>query len=84
MKTTPNNIISTHLESEEKGLQLLYRGKIDQKRKVHTLKQILTLRLQRIIDRLQKSNIDHNVHQYTSKDYNKPQKSDIDYKRHKS
>jgi hypothetical protein len=29
MKTTPNNMISTHLESYKKGLQLLYHGKFD-------------------------------------------------------
>ena len=43
MKTTPNKMISTHLESYEKGLQLMYRGKNDQKGKVDTLKGKLTL-----------------------------------------
>ena len=43
MKTKPNHMISTDLERLEKGLQLLYRGKIVQKRKVHTLKGKLTL-----------------------------------------
>ena len=36
-------MISPHLESQKKGLQLLYRGKNRQKRKVHTLKGKLTL-----------------------------------------
>ena len=38
MKTTPNKMISTHLERYEKRLQFWYRGKFDPKRKVHTLK----------------------------------------------
>ena len=37
-------MISTHLDSKKKGLQLMYRGKIDQKRKVHALKGKLTLK----------------------------------------
>ena len=43
MKTTPNKIISTYLEQQEKVLQLLYHGEIDPKRKVHTLKWTMTL-----------------------------------------
>ena len=43
MKTTPNKMISTHLESYEKGLQLMSHGKNDQKGKVDTLKEKLTL-----------------------------------------
>jgi hypothetical protein len=31
MKATPNHMISPHLESWKKGLQLLYRGKFSQK-----------------------------------------------------
>ena len=43
MKTKPNNMISRHLESQKKELQLLYHGKNDQKRKVHALKGKLTV-----------------------------------------
>ena len=43
MKTKPNYMISTDLERLKKGLHLFYRGKIVQKRKVHTLKGKLTL-----------------------------------------
>ena len=38
MKTTPNDMISTYSESQEKGLQLSYHGKFYPKRKVHSLK----------------------------------------------
>jgi len=43
MKTTPNKMISTHLESQKKRLQLLYHRKFDPKRKVHTLNGKLIL-----------------------------------------
>ena len=58
MKTKPNNMISPHLESQKKGLQLLYHGKIRQKRKVHTLKGKLTLTDYK---RLQKSDLEYKV-----------------------
>ena len=77
MKTKPNNIISPHLESLKKGLQLLYHGKNDQKRKVHTLKGKLPL-------------TDYKVYWWTTKvrlrlqslmiDYKWLEKSDLDYK----
>ena len=43
IKTTPDKMISTNLESWEKGLQLLHCEKNDQRRKVHTLKGNLSL-----------------------------------------
>ena len=54
MKTKPNIIISPHLESQKKGLQLLYCGKIHPKRKVHTLKGQL----------LKKTSHDHSIYAY--------------------
>ena len=94
MKTTPNNTISTHLESQKKRPQLLYHGKNDQKRKIHVLKGSSTLtnckrllieyksqiQTVKFINQPQKTtNVRHRL-QSLLIDYKRLQMSDIDYK----
>ena len=59
MKTTPKNRVLTHFKSQDKGLQLLYHGKIDLKKesaysKIERDTEMNYKRLQKIQHRLQK------------------------------
>jgi len=62
MKTTPNNMISPHLESQRKRLQLLYCGKFTKKGRCIPPKGNWHCQTTRFTNRLQKSDMDYKVY----------------------